>query len=67
MAAVIQRLFAAVPWRNFTKNSLADSEGYYASVLFALFSSLNTQIIPEDITNHGQVDMTVKLGNHIYI
>ena len=67
MAAVIQRLFAAVPWRNFTKNSLADSEGYYASVLFALFSSLNTQIIPEDITNHGQVDMTVKLGNHIYV
>ncbi len=67
MAAVIHRLFAAVPWRNFTKNSLADSEGYYASVLFAFFSSLNAEIIPEDITNHGQADMTVKLGSHIFI
>ncbi len=67
MTKVIQRLFASIPWRNFTKNSLADTEGYYASVLYAFFSSLNADIIPEDITNHGQVDMTVKLGDHIYV
>ena len=67
MIQVIQRLFAAIPWRNFTKNELADSEGFYASVLYAFFSSLNAQIIPEDITNHGQVDMTVKLGMHVYV
>jgi hypothetical protein len=30
---VIRRLFAGVPWRNFTNNDLADFEGYYASVL----------------------------------
>lgn len=67
MAGVIQRLFASIPWRNFTKNSIADSEGYYASVLYALFSSLSAQVIPEDITNRGQVDMTVKLDEHIYV
>jgi len=67
MIQVIQRLFAAIPWRNFTKNELADSEGFYASVLYAFFSSLNAEIIPEDITNHGQADMTVKLGMHVYV
>ena len=67
MSGIIQRLFAAIPWRNFTNNNLLDSEGYYASVLYAFFSSLNAEIIPEDITNHGQVDMTVKLGAHIYV
>ncbi|SLM33177.1 conserved hypothetical protein [Desulfamplus magnetovallimortis] len=67
MVQVIKRLFASIPWRNFTNNDIADYEGYYASVLYAFFSSLDAEIIPEDITNHGQVDMTVKLGNHVYV
>ncbi len=67
MAGVIKRLFASIPYRNFTKNELPDVEGYYASVLYAFFSSLDAQIIPEDVTNHGQVDMTLRLGNHIYV
>jgi hypothetical protein len=63
----IRSLFAGIPWRNFTNNDLSDFEGYYASVLYAFFASLNAQIIPEDITNHGQADMTILLGNHIYV
>ena len=67
MEGVIQRLFAAIPYRNFTNNTLPETEGYYASVLYAFFASLNAEIIPEDITNHGQVDLTVKLGPNIYV
>jgi hypothetical protein len=63
----IKGLFAGIPWRNFTNNDLANFEGYYASVLYAFFASLNARVIPEDITNHGQADMTILLGNHIYI
>ena len=63
----IQSLFAGVPWRNFTHNALLDSEGYYASVLYAFFASLNAVIIPENISNHGQVDMTILLADHIYV
>ncbi|NBC48886.1 MAG: AAA family ATPase, partial [Gammaproteobacteria bacterium] len=61
LIAAIQRLFAGVPWRNFTQNDLPDSEGYYASVLYAFFASLNAEVIPEDISNQGQADLTVKL------
>jgi len=64
---VINRLFASIPYQNFTNNDLPNCEGYYASVLYAFFSSLNASIIPEDVTNHGQVDLTVKLGDHIYV
>jgi hypothetical protein len=67
LIAAIQRLFAGVPWRNFTGNDLADTEGYYASVLYAFFASLNAEVIPEDITNQGQVDLTVKLAGFIYV
>jgi hypothetical protein len=67
MTRVIHRLFASIPWRNFTQNDLADYEGYYASVLYAFFSSLNATVIPEDITNQGQADLTVQMGSHIYV
>ena len=63
----IKGLFAGIPWRNFTNNDLANSEGYYASVLYAFFASINAQVIPEDITNHGQADMTIIFRNHIYV
>jgi hypothetical protein len=63
----ITSLFSGIPWRNFTNNNLADFEGYYASVLYAFFASINAQVIPEDITNHGQADMTIIFKNHIYV
>lgn len=63
----IKRLFASIPYRNFTNNKLPETEGYYASVLYAFFAAINCEIIPEDITNHGQADMTVMLGDNIYV
>ena len=67
LCGLIDRLFASIPWRNFTNNNLPHFEGYYASVLYAFFASLDARIIPEDITNQGQADLTVILGNHIYV
>jgi len=63
----IRSLFTGIPWRNFTNNPLAEFEGYYASVLYAFFASINAQVIPEDITNHGQADMTIIFRNHVYV
>ncbi len=67
LEAALRRLFAGVPWRNFTNNDIVDYEGYWASVLYAFFVSLTCEVIPEDITNQGQADMTVKLENMIYV
>ncbi len=67
LISTIKRLFASIPWRNFTNNDLADFEGYYASVIYAFLSSLDARVIPEDITNHGQSDLTVMVGVHIYV
>jgi len=67
LETAIRRLFAAIPWRNFTNNDLADFEGYYASVLYAFFSAIDCMVIPEDISNQGQADLTVGLGDTIYV
>jgi hypothetical protein len=61
------RLFAAIPYRNFTACDLPAFEGYYASVLYAFFSSLGLEVIPEDISNRGQADLTVKGLGHVYV
>ena len=63
----IRRLFSAIGYRNFTNNPMAEYEGYYASVLYAFFAAIDGDIIPEDISNRGQADLTVKLGKNIYI
>ena len=66
LIAAIQRLFAGVAWRNFIHADLPETEGYYASVLYAFFASLNAETIPEDTSNRGQVDLTVKLAGYVY-
>jgi len=67
LANTVKRLFAGIPWRNFTHSDLSDYEGYYASVLYAFFASLDARIIAEDISCHGQADLTVMLGDHVYV
>ncbi|NPA55291.1 MAG: hypothetical protein GXO40_02910, partial [Epsilonproteobacteria bacterium] len=40
---------------------------YYASVVYAYLASLGFDIIPEDVTNKGRIDITLKTPNYIYI
>jgi hypothetical protein len=42
-------------------------EGYYASVFYSYFASLGFNIVCEDITNKGRIDMTVLFNNQVYI
>jgi hypothetical protein len=67
LEAGLRRLFAGIPWRNFTNNDLAEYEGYYASVLYAFFMGITCTVTPEDISNHGQADLTVRLADNIYV
>jgi len=61
-------LFASIPYNNFTNNKLLEYEGYYASVVYAYISSLGLDIIPEDISNMGRMDLTIKMpDDKIYI
>jgi hypothetical protein len=67
LEVAIRRLFAGIPWRNFTNNDIADYEGYYASVLYAFFISITCRVIPEDTNNHGQADLTVILDDVVCV
>ncbi|MDP2751052.1 MAG: PD-(D/E)XK nuclease domain-containing protein, partial [Rhodocyclaceae bacterium] len=64
---LITAFFASIPYEWYTNNPIAQYEGYYASVFYAYFASLGLEIIPEESTNQGRLDMAVKFNNHIYL
>jgi hypothetical protein len=64
---VLTSLFASIPYNNFTNNNMQNYEGYYASVIYAYFASLGVDIIAEDVTNLGRIDLTLIIRDKIYI
>ncbi|MDR2032182.1 MAG: PD-(D/E)XK nuclease domain-containing protein, partial [Azoarcus sp.] len=60
-------LYASIPHDWLRKNGLDRFEGYYASVFYASFAALGLEIVPEDVSNHGQLDMAVKFNGQVYL
>ena len=63
----IKALYAAIPYNLFTKNKMYKYEGYYVSVFYSYLKALGLEIIGEDVTNKGRIDITVILPKIIYI
>jgi len=63
----LHSMFAAIPYNNYTKNDLANFEGFYASIIFIYLQSLGFHIIGEDVTNKGRIHLTIIMDNAIYI
>jgi hypothetical protein len=60
-------LFASISFTDYVKNNIGEYEGYYASVVYAFLCSIGFNIVPEDHTNKGRIDMTVLAPDYIYI
>jgi hypothetical protein len=64
---VIRRLFSSIAYNNFTNNAIENYEGFYASVLYAYFASLGLDIIAEDVSNKGRIDLTLKAEGRTFL
>jgi hypothetical protein len=60
-------LYASIPNDWFRKNDIDQFEGYYASVFYAIFAALGMDIVPEDVSNQGRLDMAVKFNGQVYL
>ena len=67
MEALFTAFFASIPHDWYRNNPIAQYEGYYASVFYSYFAALGLDIILEDTTNYGRIDMTVKFNEQIYL
>ena len=59
--------FAAIPNDWYRNNYIASYEGFYASVVYSYFAALGYELIAEDVTNHGKIDLTIKMPDKILI
>ncbi len=63
----LKAVFASIPYQNYVNNNISTYEGYYASVLYSLLCTLGFQVIAEDTTNKGRIDMTLIGPDCIFI
>ena len=55
----IYQLFSSLPHHSYSNNNIQNYEGYYANVMYAYLAGLGIGFIPEDVTNHGRIDLTI--------
>ncbi|HOL82361.1 MAG TPA: PD-(D/E)XK nuclease domain-containing protein, partial [Ignavibacteriales bacterium] len=63
--SVLSTMYSKIPYNNLTH--IAKYEGYYVSVLYAYLLAIGMEIIGEEVTNKGRIDLTIKHLNKIYI
>ena len=59
--------FASIPYEWHTNNDIAKYEGYYVSVFYSYFAALGYEIVVEESSSHGRLDMAVRAGGHVYL
>jgi hypothetical protein len=67
MESLFTAFFASIPHDWFRNNPIAQYEGYYASVFYAYFASLGLDIVPEESSNAGRLDMAVRFNAQVYL
>jgi len=67
LETLIGSLFAGIPNEWFTNNPIARYEGYYASVFYAYFASLGLDIVTEESSNAGRLDMALRFNAQVYL
>ncbi len=63
----LKTIFATIPYQNYANNIISKYEGYYSSVIFVYLMALGYDVVPEDITNRGRIDLTLKMKDKILI
>ncbi len=67
LAELFHAFFASIPYEWHTSNDIANYEGYYASVFYSYFAALGYEIVVEESSSHGRLDMAVRTGGHVYL
>ncbi len=63
----LKTIFSTIPYNNYANNIISQYEGYYSSVVFVYLMTLGYDVIAEDVTNKGRIDLTIKTNDKILI
>ena len=67
LEALFRAFFAGIPHQWYVKNDIAHFEGYYASVFYSHFAGAGLNVVVEDSTSHGRLDMAVLCGGNVHL
>ncbi len=67
LESLFKAFFASIPYQWHTKNDIANYEGYYASVFYSYFASVGLDIVVEDSSSQGRLDMAVRFNGNVYL
>ena len=67
VAALFRAFFAGIPHDWHRRNDIAHFEGYYASVFYSHFAGAGLDVVVEESTSWGRLDMAVRLGDRTYV
>ncbi len=67
MRELFHAFFATIPHDWYRNNPIAQYEGYWASIFYSYFAALGLDIVLEDVTNQGRIDMAVRFQGHVYL
>lgn len=63
----LTRIFANIPYHNYSNNYIAQYEGFYTSIIYIYLYSLNMPFVAEDCTNQRRIDMSIAVEHNVYI
>ncbi len=67
LKSLFKAFFASIPYQWHTNNDIANYEGYYASVFYSYFASVGFDIVVEDSSSDGRLDMAVRFNDNVYL
>ena len=67
LETLLRALFSGIPYEWHIRNDIARFEGYYASVFYSHFAAAGLDVVVEDSSSHGRVDMAVRFRGRVYL
>ncbi|GIX42985.1 MAG: ATPase AAA [Leptospiraceae bacterium] len=64
---ILYSFFSSIPLDWYRRNEIDSYEGFYASVVYALLNGSGLEVITEDATNRGRIDLTLIYKDRVYI
>ena len=67
LRSFFEAFFAGIPHDWHRKNDIARYEGWYASVFYSHFAALGLDVVVEEGTSRGRLDMAVRFNEQVYL
>ena len=67
LETLVSAFYASIPSEWLSNNTIANYEGYYASVFYSYFAAVGLDITVEDSSIKGRADMCVRIGSNVLL